>query len=253
MELNNENIASPMRTYVVMILDKSGSMEDIKKVALNGFNEHIQTLISEGDKGGETFVSLVTFNSKVNADYFNVPTGSLRELTEEAYQPNGWTAYYDAVAYTLDRLKNETNFDDPNNAYLIICISDGDDNRSKTSKSAIAKRISQLKETNKWTFVYIGANQNLDDIQNGLNIDAGNVYRGWDASSLESTAVMADSMNKNSRMYFAARSKGLTSVSNYCGLSEDVKTESIDVKATSNFLNGDWKFNPVDDGENKNA
>lgn len=228
MDSNMVRENSVIRTYVAFVLDKSGSMNNIKKLAISGFNEHVQTLISEGNKAGETFVSLVLFNNQVEANVFNAPVYALKELTEESYVPNGNTAYYDAVKYTLDRLNNETNFSDPNNAYLIIIISDGQDNASKTLQKALSERIEHLKETNKWTFVFIGSNQNLSTVQTNLSLDFGNVYKGWDSTDIDSTLKMASVSNKNMRIYLMERSNGLTSTSNYCELHENCSSDVVE-------------------------
>lgn len=206
---------NPTKTYVAMILDKSGSMSNIKDVTIRGFNEHVQTLISEGKDGTEIFASLVLFNSKVEAEFFNAPVFTLRELEDTAYIPNGSTAMYDAVGYTLDRFASETDVTDLNNAYLVMVFSDGEENSSKEwTSSRLAERIQELQKTERWTFTYVGANQDLSVISEVLKIDKSNIYKGWKADSSTSAEMMSSS-NSSLEKYMSFRKRGRTSVKNF--------------------------------------
>lgn len=208
-------VGKPTKTYVAMILDRSGSMKHIKKVTVNGFNEHIQTLISEGKDGTEIFASLVLFNGHVEAEFFNAPVFALREMSEESYNPDGSTAMLDAVGYTLDRFAAETDVNDPNNAYLVMVFSDGEENASKQwTHSRLAERIQELNKTNRWTFTYVGANQDLAVISETLKIDHTNVYKGWKADDESSVQMMA-SGKLGLENYMSFRKGGGTSVKNF--------------------------------------
>jgi uncharacterized protein YegL len=203
------------KTYVAMILDKSGSMQPIKKVTVSGFNEHVQTLISEGKDGTEIFASLVLFDGGVKPEFFNAPVYALRELTEDSYKPNGSTAMFDAVGYALDRLAAETDINDEKNAYLVMVFSDGEENASvKWNSSKLAERIQELQKSNRWTFTYVGANQDLATVQEALKMDDSNMYRGWDADDGTSLQMMASS-KLGLENYMGLRKGGSTSVKNF--------------------------------------
>jgi uncharacterized protein YegL len=201
----------PLRTYVAIVLDKSGSMKSRKAVTVSGFNEQIQTLIASGHKGGETFASLVLFDDSVSADFFNVPVFSLREMTEDAYMPNGGTAMRDAVGYTLDRFSSETDITDPNNAYLVIIISDGEENVSRYwSANRLKERMDELQSTNRWTFVYIGCNQDVLAVGKEYNLSVQNVCKGW-TGDYESSNKMYKDLSISTNDYLSDRSCGKTS------------------------------------------
>lgn len=214
------------KTYVAMILDKSGSMSDIKKITVSGFNEHVQTLVTEGKDGTEIFASLIMFNGHVEAEFFNAPVLALREISEDSYNPVGSTAMYDAVGYALDRFAAETDIDDPNNAYLVMIFSDGEENAStKWNSARLAERIQQLKLTDRWTFTYVGANQDLSKISQTLNIDDTNVYRGWHPTDDTTSIQMMASSNSGLESYMTCRKSGGTSVKNFYKPEATVKTE----------------------------
>ena len=72
-----------MKTYICLILDKSGSMEKSKKQTIESFNEQIQQIKSDDDQ--DSFFSLITFNGKVFEHCWNENTNSVEELNDENY------------------------------------------------------------------------------------------------------------------------------------------------------------------------
>jgi hypothetical protein len=83
---------------------------------------------------------------------------------------------YDAVGETISVLKQVEVPPRTNAAYLVVVISDGMENYSKEYNSTtIRSAVSSCQETGKWTFVYIGANQDLSKISKDLNIPTANM------------------------------------------------------------------------------
>ena len=82
------------RIFNLIIIDESGSMQSIKKEAIDSVNETIQTIRSAQKKHDdqEHFVSLVTFNDDVKTVYECVAVDEVKELTAETYQPGCCTA-----------------------------------------------------------------------------------------------------------------------------------------------------------------
>lgn len=162
-------------SHVAIILDRSGSMTTTKAATIRGFNEQIQSIKSNAT-GGDTFVSLTLFNGDIEDIFFNVDASALTELTNDTYHPYGSTAMLDAVGHVLDRLHNETDATDEHNRYLILIISDGEENASRAfDYTTIAERIQELQTTNRWTITYMGANQDLAVVRERLNLHAGNM------------------------------------------------------------------------------
>ena len=153
--------------YNVVILDKSGSMEEIKREAINGYNETLQAIVSAQTKHAETqqhFVTLVTFDSEsTDTVYDRVPCAEAAKLTNETYQPGSLTPLYDAMGITLTKFRN--NLDAAaDNRILVTIITDGQENALKeyTGKQ-IHKMVTELKAQG-WVFAYIGANQNVEEV-----------------------------------------------------------------------------------------
>ena len=165
------------RIFNLIIIDESGSMQSIKKEAIDSVNETIQTIRSAQKKheGQEHYVSLVTFNDDVKTIYECVPADEVKELTADTYQPDCCTALYDAMGISLNALRKKVAEDDK---VLVTVVTDGYENASKEySGKAIKALVDELKAKD-WIFAYIGANQDVEavaatiSITNVLNFEA---------------------------------------------------------------------------------
>ena len=161
---------------VAIVLDESGSMDPMRKEAIDAFNDQIKTIKAGGEKQ-ETTVSLVKFNTEVPEPVFwELPVENVRRITTRDYRPNGMTALLDAIGLTIDRLAALPDAEDSNTSFLVIIISDGEENNSKEfSHAAIAERIENLEKTERWTFVFLGANQDMLKVAQNFKITMMNV------------------------------------------------------------------------------
>ena len=145
-------------THVIAILDMSGSMMGLEKATIDGYNEYINGLKSDGNPYK---VSLTLFDTVNEHPYTAEPIGEVIALTDKQYKPRGRTALYDAVCATLNEVKSKVGKDEK---AVCIVITDGGENSSHeyTQKQFIALKKSLEKQGN-WTFVYLGANQDAWD------------------------------------------------------------------------------------------
>lgn len=203
-----------LKTHIFFVLDKSASMDMIRSETIEHFNEQIEQ-VQKDSQDMETSVSLVVFDHNVKTQFFNQPLKKLKPLTLKTYQPSGSTAMYDAVGITIDRAEKEIkDITKKDVAILFIIISDGQENSSKEyNRADIAERIQRLQETKRWTFAYLGANQDLSKVIEDLNLYEGNV-QAFVADSQGVRAATAMSVNSTSR-YMKSRSLGETQSKNY--------------------------------------
>ena len=119
------------QVYNLVILDKSGSMEDIRLEAINGYNETLGTIRAAQLKHIETqmhYVSLCVFCScGINMIYDKVPITDVKKLTKRQYDPCCGTPLYDAIGYSIKKLKNDIK-DVEDAAVLVTIITDGYEN-----------------------------------------------------------------------------------------------------------------------------
>lgn len=200
--------------HVVIILDESGSMAQTRDVTIRGVNEQIQKIKESGKSDKvKTFVSFVTFNSRGQTKFriFNQAVENLNEITEKDYVPNGSTAIYDAVGEAVDKYITETKHDDKDTTYLFVIVSDGEENSSGTyTAKLIAEKIQELQKNGRWTFTYMGSNQDLSKVSADMGIPLSNM-----AMYSSSVAGTTRGMTLNSAAidgYMQTRSKGVVPV-----------------------------------------
>lgn len=185
------------RIFNLIIIDESGSMQSIKRAAIDSVNETIQTIRSAQKKheDQEHYVSLVTFNDDVKTVYECVPVDEVKELTAETYQPNCCTALYDAMGISLNALRKKVAEDDK---VLVTVVTDGYENASKEySGKAIKALVDELKAKG-WVFAYIGANQDVEAVAATISIT--NVMK-FEATPLGTAAMGARVASARGRLF----------------------------------------------------
>jgi len=218
------------KTYVVMVLDKSGSMMRGLQQTIDGFNEQIQTIRETETDDNITQVSLITFNHQVSKDIVNQSTDQIQELTESTYIPSGTTALYDGVGTAIDMLLDQDDINDDNTSVLMVILSDGDENASvKFKLEDVAEMIQKLKSTNRWTFTYMGANVDLSVISKTLNIDIGNIMT-FDATLAAGYHDAKEMFKAGTTMYMSARS----AEDGFVGASDFYSSTEASVDKTAN-------------------
>ena len=103
-------------------------MEDMRREAIDVFNEQVDNIKTQS-KEMDTRVSLITFSSSAdNPTLWNRPVSQLRKIDFSDYKPRGMTAMLDTVGYIIKRL-NKLDSGHKNEAFLVIIISDGYENK----------------------------------------------------------------------------------------------------------------------------
>jgi uncharacterized protein YegL len=141
-------------TFITLVLDKSTSMHNCYGAALDAVNEQIDVIKDNAEKGGETFVSLILFSHIVDVVFENVPAEDLDYLTEDDYQLTGTTALRDAVFTAIDIMEHKER-GNKNQGFLVVLISDGQENSSGTTKEELQCRIEECESSGCWTFSYM--------------------------------------------------------------------------------------------------
>jgi uncharacterized protein YegL len=156
----------------LIILDESGSMNSIKTATIQGFNEVVQTVkgVEKQFPEQEHFISLVTFNGLgIKTKLFARKVKNLGEIDAKSYQPDSATPLYDAIGFSVNKLRGETEAK-KDCSVLVTILTDGEENDSKEFSGAdIKKLIKELKKQG-WTFTYIGANHEVEKIAFSLSI-----------------------------------------------------------------------------------
>jgi len=241
-----ENVKDPKKrpkTYVVMLLDRSGSMDLMRKEAIDVYNEQIRTIKEMTDEH-EVYMSLVTFSTVVDTPViWNESVESLNEeLDEKSYKPDGMTALMDALGTTITRLDEEVKVkEDDDTSFLIITISDGAENNSKTWNvgTKLADKIKELTDRGMWTFTYLGTNQDVALAGRRLNIPIMNT-QSYDYSAkgmVEGTRLSSI----GTMTYFASRSVGERASDSFYDIPEDKDKDEVKDPDRGPDTGGEWK------------
>lgn len=158
------------RVFNLIILDESGSMDCIKRQALSGVNETLQTIRSAQEKYPEqeqlvTFVPFQTGSIKFVRDCANI--NDVQDLRPEEYNPGSCTPLYDAIGIAVRHLEGQVA---PVDSVLVTIITDGYENSSTEYNAKDISRITEELKGKGWLFTYIGANQDAIEVARTLNI-----------------------------------------------------------------------------------
>lgn len=171
--METNNTINKTQIFNVIILDKSGSMNEIRKAAITGFNETLAGIKKAQEKYAETqehYITMVAFCScSVDHIYDAVPVSEAEPLKEEDYMPCCMTPLYDAMGITLTELRKKVK-DIKDSTVVATIITDGYENASKEYDGNSIKNLVEDLKKEGWTFTYMGANQDSQDVGSSLNI-----------------------------------------------------------------------------------
>lgn len=177
------------KVYNVIIMDRSGSMWEIQKPAIMGYNEVLGGVKAAATKFAETqeqFMTLVLFDSSsIDEVYWNANPADAAILTEETYVPGACTPLYDAVGRTLTKLEKELK-DDDNHSVVVTIITDGYENDShEYNLTAVKSLIEHLKKEG-WSFAYMGTDHDVEGVTVSLSITNVVKFEKTEAETLKS-------------------------------------------------------------------
>jgi uncharacterized protein YegL len=158
------------KTSILLILDRSGSMQGLHSDLVNGINRFIE---DQKQITGECNVSVIAFDTQIEEVLWEVPLGYVPTFnTKDHFVPRGGTALYDATAHGIDKLGEHLSKlpeEERPEKVIVLIYTDGEENSSRKVNSEILKqKIEHQTNAYSWVFVYLGANQ--DAVLNASNI-----------------------------------------------------------------------------------
>lgn len=146
----------PERIELVLVLDKSGSMQGLESDTIGGFNSMIK---KQKALDVPVHVTAVLFNDKTDVLYASRNIHSVNPLTAKDYEVGGTTALLDAVGNTILKVEREPSVKSRGTKVVFVIITDGLENASaEFSKTKVKQMISDKQEKAGWDFIYLGAN-----------------------------------------------------------------------------------------------
>lgn len=159
--------------FIVMLVDKSGSMSLIKQGAIDGFNNFVKAQLEIKD---DSLATVCLFDSEYLYIVDKQPLKDVALLDNYNYIPKGSTALNDALGSTINKVSQQivSMPEKKRPSKVIVCIiSDGEENASQEyTQEQIKSLIEYRKEHFKWEFVFIGTNQDIVKTRKAYSFDA---------------------------------------------------------------------------------
>ena len=160
---------------IAFVLDRSGSMDSCRDAAIEGFNRFLK---EQQQVEGLAKLTLVLFDDEYLVPAQALPVAEVIPLDNETYVPRGSTALLDAIGRTIDemgaRLAALPEADRPVQVIVAI-LTDGAENSSQNyTWHQLAGVIRRQTEQYRWTFLFLGANQDAIATAAQMNIAAAN-------------------------------------------------------------------------------
>jgi hypothetical protein len=186
-------------------------------------NETIQGIKEAAhDNGIDTIVSVVRQGGGVHREVVNSSISLLKPLTSYS-APGNDTPLFDSVDTLIGLIESAPDYNQPGVTYLVMAITDGQENASRITAQSLATKIRNLQATDKWTFVFRVPYGYKNALVNKLGVPQNNVQE-WEQTERgfrESTAHTQSAIGS----YYVGVSRGITS-------SKSFYTDLSGVKAT---------------------
>jgi hypothetical protein len=203
--------SAPPVSYIAMVIDRSGSMSRIKKDVVKVFNEQLKTIKENAKTGLPTFISLYTFETKVDKPvYTNKPAAKVEPM--KALVTAGATALLDAVGTAITDLGKANGAKNPETSFLVITLTDGYENSSTKYKKSLPSLIKKVQATGRWSLAFLSPKSGIKALKS-LGIPEGNL-QDW-STTTKGAREMGERVRRGLDTFFNARRAGKTSVSSF--------------------------------------
>lgn len=233
------------KTYVALVLDRSGSMGNLRKPVVDAFNSQLKVL-REQSEDQDVRLSIYQFGSSLETKGFDVLPQRVRPMVLSDYDPSsGSTALHDAIGNVIEDLHTVRDAKDSNVSFMVIVLTDGEENSSREfTANEVGVMIKRLQRKDNWTFVFQVPPGSARQIQTLYNVPAGNI-REWE-STTRGLAETYTQTNSGLGSYFQGRSAGVKSVQSFYVQPDLSALKTRDVADKLNDLRSHYRVLKVD-------
>lgn len=213
-------------TLVALVLDRSGSIgqKGLTEDARQFYNSTLDSLKQRTDQ--DVLVARIGFHSYVEVETPALPVKEQHPL--RIYHLGGNTALFDGIAKAIETLRETRVPAGRDVSFLVLVVTDGEENYSVTSSKRLADTIAELEKTGRWT---IGLNLPTGHYRERFlrqfpAIPKGNV-REWETTQ----EGMRETTRETARAvtgYLDQRARGVTAVKQLYRMTTDLHEVSHD-------------------------
>lgn len=138
-----------LKNYIYLLLDSSQSMDTIQVATMKAANSLFESF-RYPPKGQKNLVSLLYFGGEYlrPPEFQHAAPENIPQITYSNYRPDGMTPMLDAIGYSIGELE-KIPFDE-DTSRLILCITDGDENKSRIwNRFLLQQKLRRLDDS--WT------------------------------------------------------------------------------------------------------
>ena len=151
-----------MKTKILCILDRSGSMQKFESDVIGGFNG----FLSEQQKlKDNATITLALFDDEYTEVYSDEDIQLAAPLTSKVYFSRGTTSLLDAMGRAISGLHTK-----PKDKVIVFINTDGLENSSIHITSEDVFKLVKGKEKLGWKFIFVGANMDSFQVGKALGI-----------------------------------------------------------------------------------
>jgi len=225
-----------LKNRFLIVVDNSSSMESVRYETEQALKQTLNTIRSEAFRSGQdTEVSLYYFADETRpATFFRVNAKEMK--VDIHYAPYGNTALFDAVMRAINEHKSIPAQPGENVSYVVITLTDGQDNRSYGSGprpnmygyaqacQRAAREMNDLiravQGTDHWTVTFQVPPRTKANFCSQFTVPQGNVQE-W-TNDTAGVAEAAMSRDLGTAAFYGARASGATSTRDFYSVTTDL-------------------------------
>lgn len=212
------------RSYVTLLLDRSGSMSLIKSPTIEGFNTFVLGLQKE--KNADILFTFLQFDSdSVDKRIVAAPVKEVPLLTDATFQPRGSTPLIDAAYQTIKAIEGAIAREEKKPKVVVCIQTDGQENCSREHTWDELAVLVKAKQEEGWQFNFLGAGIDAYKQAAQMHIDRGSTVSY--GVGLGSTRAAFSATATNSSNF----SSGMSASVNYTGLQKAASGDEFDPDA----------------------
>ena len=197
-------------THIVILLDRSGSMESIAGDIVGGFNQFMRGQAAAGTDARVTFVQFDTEDPQ-EVIVAGAPIAEVVPLTGVTFVPRGGTPLLDATGQLIARIDANQAAREaaglPKEDIVFVSITDGEENSSREFTLARIRQLVTEKQAQGWTFVFLSAALDVYGEANAMGVAAGSV-QAFQANARGTGIAFAD-LNLKMTQFRTKKRQGL--------------------------------------------